>query len=414
MRFNPPPNWPQPPPGWQPPAGWTPDPSWPPLPEGWQLWIEDPNEAPVENEATSESATDSVDTPTAAPQSDAAAAVDLDDQRVLQEGGIYRYHHPLEDAAAYRDRLTALNTQVTEMVKAGNAILAATSFTLDNSLAKGKRMVSDLSKLTLRAYNAEADNCVRSLRNGNIATATKRLEHSMTAIEKLGSLMQLRINPDYHGLRVQELQLTADWQMKKIEEREQAREERQALREQQKVEAELAAERERLDKERAHYQTALAALDDVDPASQDLRARLTEIDRAIADNDYRAANIRAGYVYVISNIGTFGPDVVKIGLTRRLEPRDRVRDLGDASVPFHYDVHALFFSDDAVTLERELHETFADRRLNHVNLRREFFFATPQEVRQVLESKVGGLLEFHENPEAVEYNQSITSWPTRR
>ncbi|WP_406208845.1 GIY-YIG nuclease family protein [Kitasatospora sp. NBC_01560] len=131
----------------------------------------------------------------------------------------------------------------------------------------------------------------------------------------------------------------------------------------------------------------------------------------ITANDYRLANTRAGYVYVISNIGAFGPNIVKIGMTRRLEPMDRVRELGDASVPFRYDVHALFFSDDAVTLESELHKAFADRRVNFANQRREFFFATPSEVRALLADRVGGLLEFTEEPAALEYFQSRSRWP---
>ena len=98
-------------------------------------------------------------------------------------------------------------------------------------------------------------------------------------------------------------------------------------------------------------------------------------------------------------------------MTRRLVPTDRVRELGDASVPFRYDVHAMFFSDDAVTLENELHKRFADRRVNFVNERREFFFATPAEVRVALLEKDGGLLEFHESPEAPEYFQSVGHWP---
>ena len=112
-------------------------------------------------------------------------------------------------------------------------------------------------------------------------------------------------------------------------------------------------------------------------AADELAARLGDLEDAIAANDYRIANIRAGYVYVISNVGAFGPGIVKIGMTRRLEPHDRIRELGDASVPFRYDTHALFFSDDALTLEAELHQAFADRRVNFVNERREFFFATP-------------------------------------
>ena len=138
---------------------------------------------------------------------------------------------------------------------------------------------------------------------------------------------------------------------------------------------------------------------------------MSKLDEAIRQNDYRTANIRAGYVYVISNRGAFGKDVVKIGLTRRLEPMDRVNELGDASVPFRFDVHSLFFSEDAVSLERELHRYFEERRVNHINARKEFFFASPAEVREALVSKVGSLLEFTEQAEATEYLQSLHYWP---
>ena len=332
---------------------------------------------------------------------------------MLQDVGIYRYHHPLEDAPAYKERLRLIEAEMDALIKTGSSILASDMFTFSGSLAKGRKMVNDLSKLMLRTYNAEADNCVRALRSGNITTAKKRLESSVAAIGKLGSMMEMRINPEYHALRIHELELTADYQMKLQEEKEHAREERELLREQRRAEQELAAERERLDKERSHYSTALAALrakGDL-TAVAELEGRLTEIDEAIAANDYRIANIRAGYVYVISNIGAFGPGVVKIGMTRRLEPLDRVRELGDASVPFPYDVHALFFSDDAITLENDLHKAFEGQRVNFVNQRREFFFATPSEVRESLARATGGLLEFTEAPTASEYTQSRGRWP---
>ena len=453
MRFNSPPGWPTPPPGWTPPAGWRPDPSWPDPPEGWRLWLpEEHDDVPVPDTQAppaknplpgtsfdelmppareepaagtpSLAATEAIDrlqrrvidleAALAATGGSTEDVVELSDQQVLQDVGIYRYHHPLEDAGAYKDRLSDLEAQVDEFVKGRRAVLAADMFTFAGSVAKGRRMVSDLSKLMLRAYNAEADSCVRSLRSGNAVTATRRLDRAVAAIEKLGAMMDMRVNPDYHALRVAEIELTADHQMKVQEERERAREERELLREQRRAEQELAAERERLEKERAHYVSALAALraSGDDTAADELAGRLGQIDAAIEANDYRIANIRAGYVYVISNVGAFGPNVVKIGMTRRLEPRDRVRELGDASVPFTYDIHALFFSDDAITLENELHKEFADRRVNWVNLRREFFFATPEQVRDVLAAKVGGLLEFSSTPEAVEYFQSRGSWPS--
>jgi hypothetical protein len=284
-------------------------------------------------------------------------------------------------------------------------------FTFDNSLAKGRRMCSDLSKLMLRAYNAEADNSIRIMKLGNVVTAKKRLEASRNAIAKLGKMMEMRISECYHSLRIQEIELTADWLMKKQEEREAAKEERARLREQRQVEKELAEERERLDKERAHLLNTLFALKEAGNEDRELEARLERIDEAISQNDYRVANIRAGYVYVISNRGAFGPNVVKIGLTRRLEPLQRISELSGASVPFRFDVHALYFSEDAVSLENELHHHFAERAVNRANCRKEFFFATPAEVRDVLTKKVGNLLEFTENADATEFLQSTYYWP---
>ncbi|AZS44422.1 hypothetical protein BWL13_02011 [Microbacterium oleivorans] len=225
-------------------------------------------------------------------------------------------------------------------------------------------------------------------------------------------MMQMRISDQFHALRLEELELTSDWLMKKQEEKEAEREERARLREERKVAKELAEQRAQLDKERALLVQTLQALETAGAIDAGLSARLAAVDEAIADNDYRAANIRAGYVYVISNRGAFGEGVVKIGLTRRLEPTDRVNELGGASVPFRFDIHTIYFSEDAVTLEAELHRHFADRALNQANRRKEFFFATPAEVRDVLAEKVGNLLEFTEDAEAIEYYQSLSRWPS--
>ncbi len=135
-------------------------------------------------------------------------------------------------------------------------------------------------------------------------------------------------------------------------------------------------------------------------------AGVAAADQAIQGVVDRAANVRAGYVYVISNIGAFGEGVVKIGMTRRLEPLDRVRELGGASVPFRFDVHALVFSDDAVALETDLHHAFASRRVNMINAHREFFYVTPLDVKAVLHKFRGDLLNYTDVPEALEWRQS--------
>jgi hypothetical protein len=342
---------------------------------------------------------------------DPNVVVMLDDERVLQQSGIYRYHHPLENGIAYRTRLDDIGARIALMIKADAAIENSNTFTFDGSLAKGRAMTRDLAKLMLRAYNAEAENVVRSLRVGNTSTAIARLDAAREAIAALGKMMEMRIADRFHALRIEEIELTADYLIKKEEEREAARAERERLREERKVELELAAARENLEKERSHILTVIDKVRANGLSDPELERKLADIDSAIAQNDYRAANIRAGYVYVISNRGAFGDRVVKIGLTRRLEPLDRISELGDASVPFHFDVHALFFSEDAVSLENELHKRFSALRVNWVNDRKEFFFASPAEVRMVLSEKLGNLLEFAERAESTEYLQSLHYWP---
>lgn len=435
LEFNPPPGWPKPPLGWNPPKGWTPDPNWPTPPLGWELWVPrneppqtagepsiEPELVPMEPDSPSDKLTvdrlsylevenRELKRKLESMSGNTAYAVVLSDELVLQEVGIYRYHHPLESAAEYQERLSELDSEIAEFIKLGRAIEKSNMFTYDNSLAKGRKMADDLAKLMLRAYNAEAENCIRSLRAGNAVSAKGRIERSRDSIEKLGKMMEMRINLDFHALRMREIELTSDFLIKWQEEKELAREERAQLREEKKVAAELASLREQLEKERSHILNALEALRLKDGTNPELEEKLSELDAAIAQNDYRAANIRAGYVYIISNRGAFGANVVKIGLTRRLEPLDRVNELGDASVPFQFDVHGLFFSEDAVTIETELHRHFADRKVNHVNLRKEFFFASPAEVREVLMSKIGSLLEFNEHAEATDFHQSLKYWP---
>ena len=138
----------------------------------------------------------------------------------------------------------------------------------------------------------------------------------------------------------------------------------------------------------------------------ELENQLSDIEKAINDIDYREANQKAGYVYVISNIGAFGPDVYKIGMTRRLDPQERVDELGDASVPFNFDVHAMIFSDDAPALEAALHKAFEDRKLNMVNTRREFFNVTLDEIKEVVKRNFDKTVEFIDIPDAEQYRIS--------
>jgi hypothetical protein len=326
----------------------------------------------------------------------------------LQELGLYDFEHPAEASVALSTQLASVRSQIKNMVQQRTAVTATAGFTFNNSVSKGEKFVKDMSSILLRAYNAEAENSVKSVRAGGLTTAQARLSKVKEQIARQGTMIDLRITEAFHALRLKELELAARHLQALQTEKELERERRAELAEQRKAEVELKREQERLEKERSHYLATLASLEAVGDAEgvERMRARLAEVDRAIADVDYRAANIRAGYVYVISNIGAFGENMVKIGMTRRLEPMDRVNELGDASVPFRFDVHALFFADDAVGIEAMLHQTFADQRVNKVNFRREFFRVTPAAVLEALREHAVEVVEFNETADASEFRFS--------
>ena len=139
----------------------------------------------------------------------------------------------------------------------------------------------------------------------------------------------------------------------------------------------------------------------------DVEKNLIDLDIALKDVDYREANQKAGYVYVISNIGAFGNDVYKIGMTRRLNPQDRIDELGGASVPFKFDIHAMIFSDDAPALEAALHRAFENRKVNMANGRKEFFNVTLDEIKKVINANYDKTVDFIDIPPAQQYRESL-------
>ncbi|MCW2758121.1 MAG: hypothetical protein JWO46_1867 [Nocardioidaceae bacterium] len=332
------------------------------------------------------------------------------DRLALEQFGLFDFEHPAESSASLATDLESLRSQIRQTNKIGNAITATSNFTFNNSAAKGRTFVNQMSRIMLRAYNAEAENAVKTVKAGNLASAQKRLSTAREQIARQGTMIDLAVTEQYHRLRLRELELAARHLQAVAAERELDRERRAELREQKVLEAEIKREKERLEKERGHYLNSIQRLRDAgdEDGAAALQTELDRVDSEIAQADYRVANIRAGYVYVISNLGSFGEGVVKIGMTRRLEPMDRIRELGDASVPFVFDVHALFFSDDAVTIEAMLHREFALQRLNKVNPRKEFFRVDPHAVLAALKEHKVSVLEFTTNAPAEHYRMS---WP---
>lgn len=403
------------------PAGWYPDPSNPGVDRWWDgaTWTMHvrpgaaPSHAPPKPASTSPEVSaveNAIATLRLEYERLKSEVVELRDVVIMQEVGIYQYSHPLDSAAQYKTQLDDIERQEKEVVKAGEAVSGTKKWIINGSEKDGAKMVADFGKLMLRAYNAEADNTLRSLKPYAVDKAVERLEKMREAISKLGASMKIEITDKYHQLQIRELRLTADYMAKLAEEKEREREHRARLREEEEARREFEREQARLEKEKAHLEAAANALRmrGDEQAAVEMEHKRDEVQHAIDGVVSRAANVRAGYVYVISNIGSFGERVVKIGMTRRLDPLDRVRELGDASVPFRFDVHCIMFSEDAVGLETGLHREFAQRRVNLVNPHREFFLVSPTEVKEALLRQNASLLTFVETPEALEFHQSET------
>lgn len=343
--------------------------------------------------------------------------VDLQSDIGVQDYGLYRPTFKLATSDLYKDRLKAIREQQKQMIKNGKACTGNMQWTVNGDLRKGKKMVSDMQKLLLRAFNVECDDIVENVKISNIDKSWQRISKIADQISKLGAIMSIAITPQYMKLKQDEVSLALDFDQKKQEEKEKIREARAREREEARVQKEIEEERKRLQKEQTHYKNALAAIIsqlDRDPSNPDLIAKRTELEanirdteKAIADVDYREANKRAGYVYIISNIGAFGENMYKIGMTRRLEPTERIDELSGASVPFNFDIHALIFTEDAPGLEAALHRAFESKKVNKINPRREFFRVSLDEIKREVRKNFDKTVEWIDFPEADQYRQSL-------
>ncbi|MGL5002173.1 MAG: DUF4041 domain-containing protein, partial [Casimicrobium sp.] len=295
---------------------------------------------------------------------------------LLESFALYEPKFKLNASHEYKTRLDKVRERQKAMVKNGDAAIGNMDWSVNGSKAEGRKLVNDMLKLVIRSFNNEADYCVDNVKFDNIELGEKRIRQSFDACNRLGRVMTVQMSERYLNLKLDELHLAHEFQVKKQEEKEEAKRAREELREQQKLEQEIRAAREKITKERKHFATALRDLNTrLEKAATEeeratLLAKIAEVEEGKANLDseekaidYREQNAKAGYVYVISNIGAFGEGVYKIGMTRRLEPMERIDELGDASVPFWFDVHAMVFSDNAPALEAKLHARFAAGRL---------------------------------------------------
>lgn len=346
--------------------------------------------------------------------------IELDEEILYQSYSLFKPMYDFASSEEYKEKLEEIRSQQKEMIRNKTAATCSTKWTVDGSEAKGRKVTNDNIKMLLRCFNTDCENAIDRVKYNNIESMRARINKSYESLNKLGISNKITISPVYLRLKLDELSLAIEYAIKKQDEKEEQKRIRQEMREQAKLEKELEEARKNIDKEKKHYSNALDKLNsqlegdlsddqknDLLEKKAEIEGQLSNLQKALDDVDYREANQKAGYVYIISNIGAFGENVYKIGMTRRLDPMERVDELGDASVPFNFDVHAMIFSEDAPKLEAALHRAFEDRKLNMVNTRREFFRVTLDEIETVVKKNYDKTVEFIRIPPAEQYRQSL-------
>lgn len=345
--------------------------------------------------------------------------VQLDEAILLQEFGLYQPIYDFARSEHYKERLEYIRREQKHLVLLKKAAICSKVWAIDGSKIKGELMVQQNIKQIIRCFNSECDALISKVKFSNISSYIEKIRHSAGVLDALNEENYISISPEYIDLKIQELQLAYEYELKKHEEKEEAKRYREQLKEEAKLLKEIEEARRDIEKEQKHYTNALIKINkqlesasDIDRETlldkkSEIESHLEKLDIYLKDIDYREANKKAGYVYIISNIGSFGENIYKIGMTRRLDPFDRVNELGDASVPFKFDVHAMIFSDDAPKLEAALHRAFEHKKLNMVNQRREFFAVTLEEIEEVVKANYDKTVEFVKVAEAGQYRESI-------
>ncbi|WP_300350695.1 DUF4041 domain-containing protein [Clostridium sp.] len=335
--------------------------------------------------------------------------------------GIFAKQYDYRLSEEYNEQLKINRSNQKEFIKSGNAIInSGLNTLLDSNLKNSEKnkLENSICKLVLRAFNDECDTILSKLTIANIANSRKRLDTAREQINKLIIVYNLSINLDYYKLKVDELQLQYEYLVKVQEEREEQREIKERIKEENRVQAEIMRLEKEAEKEEIIYQKALEKVrlelkDANEEEKNNLELKIKSLEESLKKAEEKmqraesmAQKTKSGYVYVISNVGSFGEDIYKIGLTRRLDPMERIKELSDASVPFKFDVHAMIYSEDAPALEKELHNHFSENRVNKVNLRKEFFNVKLADIEKAVNDKMNGKIEFTKLAEALEYKQS--------
>lgn len=340
----------------------------------------------------------------------------------LAELGFYEPHFNFEDSEQFKNKIKSIRDEQKLMLRDkthSGAVYCTTQWTVEGSRAEGKKMTDRNIRLTTRAFNNECDAAISNCTWKNITKMEERITKAFEAINKLNEQNHIYINTKYLNKKLEELWLTHEYREQKQKEKEEQAEIRAQMREEERAQREIEKAMQDAEAEERRYKKAIeAARKEMEKVTGDMKQRLenriAELEQSLSQAESKhqralsmAQQTKQGHVYIISNIGSFGENVYKIGMTRRLDPQDRVNELGDASVPFIFDVHAMIYSEDAPSLEKKLHDVFDKKRVNLVNRRKEFFYVTLDEIKEAVKKHSDSEIEFIETAVAKDFNESL-------
>ncbi len=342
----------------------------------------------------------------------------LEDTLEIYSYGLYEPHFNYDTSTKFKEALDLCHQECKHQINSNLAIKCYLEWRVNGSRIEGKKQTRHYSKIMLRAFNGECDSAILKIRWNNAKSMEERINQSYTAINKLGETHSIRIESCYLDIKLKELRLTHEYQEKLHEEREEQRRIREQMREEERALREMEEVKIEAEKDALKYKNALdnarIDLNNKHGADHDaLMLRIEQLEKNLKDaNDLKERAIsmaqltKAGHVYVISNIGSFGDNIYKIGMTRRLDPAERVRELGGASVPFGFDIHAMIYSQNAPELESNFHRKFKIKKLNMVNGRKEFFNVTLEEIEEFA-NELNHKVEFSKIVEARDYRETV-------
>lgn len=311
-----------------------------------------------------------------------------------------------------KNELALVVTSEKELVKSGEAVI--------DQGANSKTEFNKQSRQLLRAFNAEADYYTSNVTLKNVDNYRNKLARTFETLNKLFEVDRVQLSQELLKTKLKQLDIIYQYKRQIEIEKELLKAQKEEIREQQKVEKEIQNQKRKLEKEERQFNNEMTKLlKYLNAANNDIERqiyadKISELEDKIKvlekDKEnvlQRESNTRAGFVYIISNIGSFGENIYKIGMTRRLEPMDRISELSSASVPFPFDVHALIFSEDAPALETTLHNYFRDKEVNKVNPRKEFFNVDLKEIKEVVHKEFNNTVHFTDLAVAEQYRESI-------